>query len=141
MNPGFVLLALFIGVPLVEIYLLIEVGSVIGAPMTLFIIIFTAVFGSLLLRHQGFGALQRARANLEQGVLPAMELMEGVVLLVGAVLLLTPGFATDILGFLTLIPPLRRVLIRHFLARMGPPPPPAGGPDSRVIEGEFHRED
>lgn len=141
MNPGLILLAFFIGVPLIEIYLLIEVGSVIGAPMTIFVVIFTAVFGTLLLRHQGLGALQRARATLEQGSVPAMELMEGVALLVGAVLLLTPGFATDTLGFLVLIPPLRRWMIRRVLSRMGPQAPRGGGPKPRVIEGEFHRED
>jgi UPF0716 protein FxsA len=77
----------------------------------------TAVIGVNLLRMQGFNTLKRAQQNMEQGVMPAMEMMEGIVLAVGGALLITPGFLTDTLGFLCLIPASRRALIRYFLSR------------------------
>ena len=103
-------LLLFIGVPLVEIYLLIEVGSVIGALPTVLAVVFTAVLGVTLIRIQGFSTLQKAQASMNQGVLPAVEMLEGLMLLFAALCLLMPGFFTDSVGFLLLIPPLRRLL-------------------------------
>lgn len=140
-----VLLILFFTVPLFEIWLLIKVGGWIGAIPTIGLVVFTAVLGALLLRSQGFGILHRARRMMAHGELPAMELLEGVVLAVSGVLLLAPGFFTDTLGFLLLIPPLRRRAVLWLLARsqiVDRPPPPGGernqGP--RTIEGEFWRE-
>lgn len=103
-------LIVFIGVPLIEIYLLIEVGSAIGAIPTVLAVMFTAVLGVTLIRIQGFSTLQKAQQSMAQGVPPAMEMFEGVMLLFAAICLLMPGFFTDAVGFLLLIPPFRKFL-------------------------------
>jgi UPF0716 protein FxsA len=108
---------LFIAIPLTEIYLFIKIGSQIGALTTVLIVLATAFIGVNLLRYQGFSTLQRAQRNMAQGQMPAMEMMEGLVLAVGGALLITPGFLTDALGFLCLIPASRRALIRYIMAR------------------------
>ncbi len=139
------LFLLFLLVPLVEIYFLIQVGKVIGAGWTVFFVVFTAVLGAALLRVQGLSTLNRVQRSLEQGRLPAIELVEGLMLLVAGALLLTPGFVTDAIGFLLLVPPLRRRAARWLIRKglMGggfPPGPSAGaggtGPGPRTIEGE-----
>lgn len=142
------LLALFIVVPLVEIYLLVKIGGLIGALPTIALVVFTAVLGTLLLRWQGLATLGRVQANLAAGQLPALEMLEGVVLLLCGVLLLTPGFFTDVLGFLCLITPLRQRLVIAVVARFGTPVKPApdasATPSSQgpaTLEGEFRRED
>jgi UPF0716 protein FxsA len=138
---------LFFIVPLVEVYILIQVGSVIGAGWTILLVVLTAVIGVNLLRQQGVSTLMRANQVMSQGQIPAMEMMEGIVLAVGGALLITPGFFTDLLGFLCLIPQTRRGIIRRLLLnstiqstysvhretehRRGP----------RTIEGEYTRED
>ena len=106
---------LFLIVPLVEIYFLIKVAGIISAGWTIFAIVATAVMGAGLLRVQGASTLLRAQSNMMKGVLPAMEMMEGFALALSGVLLLTPGFFTDTLGFLLLIPPVRRWLINRKL--------------------------
>lgn len=111
------LFLVFLIVPLVEIYLLIEIGSVIGAPWTIFSVVFTAVVGAALVRAQGFATFTRFQSNLNNNELPAMELLEGLFLLIAGALLLTPGFFTDAIGFACLTPPLRRWLIKRFLKR------------------------
>ena len=103
-------LLIFIGVPLIEIYFLIEVGSVIGAFPTVLAVVFTAVLGVTLIRIQGFSTMQKAQNSMNQGVLPATEMFEGLMLLFAALCLLIPGFFTDAVGFLLLIPPLRKLL-------------------------------
>ena len=158
MNPFVILLALFFIIPIVEIYLLIEIGSVIGTPATIFAVVFTAVLGAWLLRIQGFSTLRRVQQTAAQGGIPAIEILEGAMLLVSGALLLTPGFFTDAIGFLALIPPLRRSMALWFFQRIfqfpagrGPTGKPPGGgfhqqgshrqhrPD--VIEGEFRRDE
>ncbi|MCK4951616.1 MAG: FxsA family protein [Gammaproteobacteria bacterium] len=109
------LFLIFLSVPLIEIYLLIEIGGVIGAPATVFLVVFTAVLGALLLRQQGFYTLQNVQQQMSRGEMPAMAMLEGVCLVIGGVLLLTPGFLTDSIGFLLLIGPTRRFLIRKFV--------------------------
>lgn len=126
MNVFPVLLFLFIAVPVIEIYLFITVGGWLGALPTIAIVIITAVVGVSLLRSQGLHTMQRAQALLSRGQPPAMEMMEGLVLVFLAALLLTPGFFTDAIGFLGLIPPLRRALIRGVLARRFLQPGPSG---------------
>jgi UPF0716 protein FxsA len=108
----FLLLA-FIAVPLAEIAVLIEVGGRIGVGLTLALIILTAVLGTWMLRHQGFSVLTRAQRQLEQGVMPVAEVFEGLCLLVAGVLLLTPGFLTDAVGALLLVPQVRALLYRQ----------------------------
>ncbi len=116
MPPLFFFLLLFIGIPLVEIYLLIEVGGIIGAFPTVLMVVFTAVLGVTLIRIQGFSTLQKAQMNMNQGQLPAIEMLEGVMLFFAAICLLMPGFFTDTIGFLLLIPPLRRGLAKQIIA-------------------------
>ncbi|MDD4914161.1 MAG: FxsA family protein [Methylococcales bacterium] len=110
-----ILLLFFLVVPFVEIYVLLEVGSLIGAFPTIFLVVLTAVLGAWLLRRQGFTTWQRFQSNLQQGVIPAYEMIEGPILLVGGALLLTPGFFTDILGFACLIPSLRRKIAKFMI--------------------------
>ena len=141
------LLLLFIVVPFAEIYLLIEVGSVIGAPWTIFCVVMTAVIGAWLVQLQGLSALTRVQRSLDQGTLPAMELFEGVFLLLAGALLLTPGFFTDAVGFALLTPVLRRGLVGFLLKRgviratgtAGTGPAARGG--GHTIEGEYRRVD
>lgn len=137
----------FIGVPLAEIYLLIEVGQAIGALPTIALCVLTAILGGGLLRHQGLTTIQRARENLDQGKVPALELLEGAALVIGGALLMTPGFATDALGFACLLPPTRRAMVKAVLARANVTYGPAGngqpgGPGAdghNTIEGEYRR--
>jgi UPF0716 protein FxsA len=146
MNPLFFFLLLFVGIPLTELYFLIKVGAQIGAFPTIFLTIFTAFLGGYMVRRQGFSTLMRVRGMMERGEVPAIEMMEGAVLLVCGVLLLLPGFITDAVGFVFLVPPIRRWLLTAGLQSGGimrPAPPPGGDraphqPD--VIEGEFKRE-
>ena len=159
MNPFTLLFLAFLIVPIVEIYLFIEVGGVIGAAATIGIVVLTAVVGAWLFRTQGLSTLARARSNMAQGQVPAMELMEGVFLLLAGAFLLTPGFFTDALGFAFLIPPLRRGIVQRVLrksaarfSQTGPQAPGASqssGPQrcptsqhqGTTLEGEYHRED
>ena len=137
-------LLLFFTVPLVEIYVLLEVGGVIGALPTIGLVVLTAVIGAGLIRAQGISTLGRVQSELERGELPAVGIIEGALLLVAGALLLTPGFVTDSLGFLILVPPLRRRAVESFVRRRlataaGGPGAGSGGP--HVIEGEYRRED
>jgi UPF0716 protein FxsA len=115
MNLFPILLLVFLLVPLAEIYLLLEVGSVIGVPWTIFAVVFTAVLGAYLVRRQGISTFTRVQASLARQELPAMEMMEGLCLLVAGALLLTPGFITDGIGFACLTPIIRRPIIRRLL--------------------------
>lgn len=117
MNPFSLLILIFLTIPIVEMYLLIKVGSVIGAPLTIFLVVFTAVLGAWLLRWQGFATIRRIQETISQGGLPAAELLEGAVLLIAGALLLTPGFFTDTIGFLCLIPPLRHAMVLYAMRR------------------------
>ncbi len=106
----FILLSLFIGIPIAEIAIFIEVGEEIGLGWTLASILATAVIGTWLVRRQGLQTLARARAAMDRKELPVAEALSGICILIAGVLLLTPGFLTDALGFLLLIPPLRLAL-------------------------------
>jgi len=110
------LFILFLLVPLIEIYFLIQVGSVIGAAWTVFLVVATAVIGAGLLRQQGFSTLQRAQTSLAHGEIPAIAMLEGVALLISGAMLLTPGFFTDTIGFILLVPTFRQAVIKQLLA-------------------------
>lgn len=114
---------LLLAIPLLEIAVFVIVGEQIGILPTLALVFATAIAGSILLRVQGFGVLTRIRLTLEQGQAPARELVHGVMILLAGILLLTPGFVTDTLGFLLFIPPLRdavwRFLRRHIVILSG----------------------
>lgn len=105
------LLLLFTVVPFVELMLLLEVGRVIGVLPTLMVIVITGIIGATLARIQGLSTLNRIRAELQEGRLPADAMIDGVLILAAALVLLTPGFLTDLVGFFLLIP-LGRSLIR-----------------------------
>lgn len=104
------LLLLFIIVPFVELIVLIEVSKRIGTMSTLAIIILTGILGATMARRQGFLVFSRIRDDLNMGKLPANALLDGLLILIGAIVLLTPGFITDILGFLLLFPVTRSIL-------------------------------
>ena len=148
MNPLLIFLLLFVGIPLTELYFLIKVGAQIGAFPTIFLTVFTALLGGYMVRRQGFSTLMKVRGMVDRGEVPAIEMMEGAVLLVCGLLLLLPGFITDAVGFIFLVPPIRRWLLTAGLQAGGvmrPGGPPGGPPgQSRppdVIEGEYKREE
>ena len=114
------LVVLFIVVPIVELYVIIQVGQWIGLWPTLALLLADALLGSLLLRHQGRGAWRRFNAALAERRFPGREVADGLMIAVGGTLLLTPGFVTDIFGFLLLLPPTRAIarrLLSAFAAR------------------------
>ena len=104
------LFLLLLAVPVIEIALFIEVGGWIGTWPTIAIVILTALAGSVLLRHQGMAAMQGFQARLAAGETPGRLLADGAMILVAGVLLLTPGFFTDAVGFALLVPPVRAAL-------------------------------
>jgi UPF0716 protein FxsA len=150
-----VLLSVFIAVPIIEIALFIEIGGWIGLWPTIAIVIVTAFAGTALLRIQGLAVLKRAQKSAERNELPMQEVFDGLCLLVAGVLLLTPGFFTDALGFMLFVPRFRnlagngiwRWLMRNghihmggFDTRHGSEPSGQGGPGpggGRVINGDF----
>jgi UPF0716 protein FxsA len=146
------LFLLFVFVPIIEITLFVYIGGEIGALSTIGMVILTAVVGSMLLRSQGLATLARLREVTGAGGIPGRELLEGVLLLFGGALLLTPGFFTDAVGLLLMTPLVRQWLVAQSLARFDPlrfrgaPGGQEGGssdPQSGpvIIEGEFRRED
>lgn len=146
MNPVLIFLLLFVGIPLTELYFLIKIGARIGALPTIFLTIFTALLGGWMVRLQGFSTLLRVRRAMERGEMPAIELLEGAILLSCGIMLLLPGFITDIVGFIFLVPPVRRWLLTVGLQSSGILRPVSGKPSGqggqrRVIEGEFHRDE
>lgn len=115
---GLAVLLALVGVPLIEIALFIRIGDLVGLWPTLATILVTAAVGASVLRRQGFGTLLRARAMLARNEVPLREMFDGVCLLVAAALLLTPGFLTDAMGFLLLIPGVRTLIGVSILARL-----------------------
>jgi len=112
------LLLLFTVVPAVELALLIKVGTFIGVSSTLTLIILTGIVGASLAKMQGFLVLSKIQQSLDRGVMPNNELIDGVMILVGGIVLLTPGFITDALGFFLLLPPTRALIKTIVLSRM-----------------------
>lgn len=143
-----ILLILFIAVPLLEIFLLIQVGSVIGGLWTIFLVVLTAVIGGVMLRQQGFATLKRVQETFARGEIPAIELLEGAMLIFSGALLLTPGFFTDTIGFLLLTPMVRRRIVIYLLNKgvimtAGGRPPGGEHYDSRpkTLDGEYWKDD
>ena len=127
----------FLLIPLMELYVLIQVGSQIGALSTIALCIFTAALGAFLLRLQGIETLKRVRDRIEHGEMPATDLIEGFILLVSGLLLLTPGFVTDVLGFLCLIPGLRTRVATAILSRALIIQRSGADKHTVIVEGEF----
>ena len=116
MSPALVLLLIFILVPLAEVGVFIEVGGLLGLWPTLALTVLTAVIGTYCIRLQGFTLINRARAQLDAGEAPVFELVSGACLVVAGVLLLVPGFVTDTVGCLLLLPPFRKLFFDKVLA-------------------------
>lgn len=146
MNLFPILLLVFLLVPLGEIYVLLEVGSVVGVPWTIFAVVFTAVLGAYLVRQQGISTFSKVQQSLARQELPAMEMLEGLCLLVAGALLLTPGFITDGIGFACLTPIIRRPIIRRilksgFVMSGGNVTPGQSSTKSHSIDGEYRHID
>ena len=114
MNPFFLI---FICLPALEIYLLIEVGGVVGALNTVALIFLTAIIGLYLAKHQGILTLKSAMVNLYKNMIPVYEMMSGASIALAAFLLIVPGFFTDFIGFLLLVPFTRKILFKLTLKK------------------------
>jgi UPF0716 protein FxsA len=113
-----ILLVLFIALPLIELVLLLEVGSMLGPLPTIGLVVLTGVIGATLARWQGLSLLLQLRRDLNEGRMPAPLLLDGVMIIVAGALLVTPGLLTDTFGFLLLVPPFRRILKAYVRARI-----------------------
>lgn len=143
-------LTLFILIPLLEIWLIIQVGSQIGALSTIGLIVLTAVIGVALLRQQGLATLNKVQRQMQAGELPATGMLEGMLLFFAGALLLTPGFFTDTIGFILLMPPLRKAIALWVLERSGwlvqmrthtRPTQHHNDDGPRTLEGDYKRKD
>jgi UPF0716 protein FxsA len=116
------LVVLFITVPILELFVILQIGDAIGVWPTVGLLIADSVLGSMLMRSQGRAAWRRFNVALGAGRPPAREVLDGVLIIFGGALLLTPGFVTDVVGLTFLLPPtravLRRLLVRRFAGRM-----------------------
>ena len=111
------LFLIFVAMTILEIVVLMAVGDVIGQWETVLLVIVTALIGSTLLKQQGWSTMAKAQQSIAEGKTPALEMLEGVVILVSGVLLITPGFITDGLGLLGLMPWTRRYFINHIFEK------------------------
>jgi UPF0716 protein FxsA len=107
------LLLSIILIPIIEIYLFIKIGSQIGAFKTIFLIFFTAVVGVYYAKHEGLNTIKSGLTNIVKNQIPAYELISGAAIAFAAILLIIPGFATDVLGFLLVFPPTRKLLFNR----------------------------
>jgi UPF0716 protein FxsA len=110
-----VLLLVFLILSIVELYVMVQVGSAIGVLPTVGLLLLFSVVGVVLVKHEGLGVWLRFRRQLERGVLPTNEIIDGFLILLGGALLIVPGFVTDFFGLLLLIPPTR-VVVRNLIA-------------------------
>jgi len=139
------LFIIFIVVPLIELFLLLEVGSIIGSGWVFLLIIATAIIGTRLVKQQGLATWQNIQQQLAQGQLPAQSLFDGICILVSGVLLITPGFMTDILGFLLLAPVFRSMTYSQLGSRIkvqshGAFSQPGANPFKQDSESKFERD-
>ena len=144
---------IFVVMTLLEIYVLVSVGESIGGFSTILLVVITALIGSTLLKQQGWATMAKAQNAMANGQMPAFEMLEGVVILVSGVLLLTPGFITDTVGLLGLIPFSRAYFIDHILKKNAqkiftknnssftqnsqPPKDQTSNSKNKTLEGEF----
>jgi UPF0716 protein FxsA len=117
--PLLALIALFILVPLAELYVILKVGDAIGAVWTILLLAADSVLGSLLLRAQGRSVWRRFNTALAEGKMPHREVLDGVLVVFGGAFLITPGFITDVVGIVLLIPPTRALVRRLLVSRLG----------------------
>jgi len=119
---------LFVLTPLVELAILVYLGTIIGALYTILIVVATGVLGAFMARNQGLAAISRIRGSIERGIMPSNEIFDGALIVVGGLLLLTPGVITDVIGFAMLVPQTRRIIgrwLRSLIRR-------------RIQRGEIH---
>jgi len=119
---------LFVLTPLVELAILVYLGTLIGALYTILIVVATGILGAFMARNQGLATLSRIRGSIERGIIPSNEIFDGALILAGGLLLLTPGIITDIIGFAMLVPQTRRIIgrwLRSLIRR-------------RIQRGEIH---
>lgn len=141
------LFLLFVITPVLELWLLIAVGKQLGATITILLVLLTALTGVALLRRQGLLMWQRVRMKLTAGEMPGREMIDGLFLVVSGVLLLTPGFITDVMGLLCLVTGIRTLLIRLPFRYLNRKPFRSDGDaasrtttEGHVLEGDFERE-
>jgi len=132
------LLLLFTVVPLLELFILVKLGNLVGVGPTIALVILTGVLGAWLARVQGLGVVRRLRSELAEGHLPAEAVIDGLLILVAGAVLLTPGLITDTVGFVLLVPP-GRAAIRKIVA--GAIERKVDRQDPNVIDVEWRRED
>lgn len=145
---------LFTAVSLLEIFVLVKVGSFLGAWPTVALVVVTALIGSALVRSQGLQLVQQLQQRMAKGEMPGQQLVEGIMLIITGVLLVTPGFVTDLSGLLLLQPSIRGAIAKTILANVKLSPTTMSGGfsqtppgfskskiDEDVIEGEFERKD
>jgi len=117
--PLLALIAIFIVLPLAELYVILKVGDAIGAVWTILLLAADSLLGSLLLRSQGRSVWRRFNTALAEGKMPHREVMDGVLVIFGAAFLITPGFITDIIGLLLLVSPTRALIRSRVVRRLG----------------------
>ncbi|RDV24903.1 FxsA family protein [Alteromonas aestuariivivens] len=145
-----VLFLLFALLPILEIAVLVHVGGIIGGWNTIALVLFTAFIGAFFVRQEGLSTLQSAQRKMQRNEIPGGEMLEGLMLVIAGVLLVTPGFITDILGLCLVLPPSRKWIARHAARHMSmrvvtaaqyhQQPSSQGfkrSSDSNVIEGEY----
>ena len=130
MNTAIILI---LGIPLIEIYLFIKVGSQIGALNTILLILTTAVVGIWYARYEGFNTLRSGMSQLVKNELPLYEIVSGAAIAFAALLLILPGFATDLIGILLVFPITRKIILKKFSSKFTP----AKKKKKNFIEGEF----
>ena len=119
------LFLIFTIVPVIELTLLIKVGSYIGAINTILVVILTAAIGAYMVKMEGIGIMYRIQKNMQEGIFPGDDLISGMMILVAGALLLTPGFFTDIIGFVMLVPVSRefiKKIAKQYIKKKMPPP-------------------
>lgn len=118
--PLLALIALFLAIPFVELYIILEVvGPALGAPLTILLLAVDSVIGALLFKSQGRSVWRRFNRALSEGRVPHREVVDGVLVIFGGAFLITPGFLSDIAGVLLLLPPTRAVIRRFVIRRLG----------------------
>lgn len=142
-------LIIFILIPFIEIMVFMQVGDAIGIGTTLLLALLTAILGGFIIKYQGVFTIHAVRESIAQGKTPVAEIFDGFCLVAAGATLITPGFVTDTVGFLLLIPPVRTALRKALSSKMNvasskqfhqnPNDPYQSRQDSNVIEGDYER--
>ena len=131
------ILLLLISIPLIEIYLFIKIGSYIGAFNTVFLILVTAIVGIIYARYEGFNTLRSGISQLIKNEMPVYEIISGAALTFAALLLILPGFATDLIGLILIFPPTRKLILKNFSKKYKS----KNQKKKNYIDGEFEDKD